>query len=193
MHDEFRSAMTRQGITEEAYAKVSGKSHEDLHNDFRPEAEKRVKVLLVLSRIAEVENLTISDADVDAEVARGQERYASDQKLAKYFASERGRNYIRSTLRRGRVVEKRGDDWLAAHPERPEIPHVEDGPADGVDEDAARSVAAVDATDPGSILGGSEHDHDHSGHDHAVHEPAAPEPDPADHESVATDERTPAG
>src|SRR5215218_6256206 len=111
MHDEFRSAMTRQGITEEAYAKVSGKSHEDLHNDFRPDAEKRVKVLLVLSKIAEAEKLEISDADVDAEIARGRERYASDAKLVKYFDSERGRNYIRSTLRRSRLVEKLVDDW----------------------------------------------------------------------------------
>jgi trigger factor len=186
MHDEFRSALARQGISEDAYAKVSGKSHEDLHADFRPDAEKRVKVLLVLSRIAEVENLTIADADVDAEIARGRERYAGDQKLAKYFDSERGRNYIRSTLRRSRVVEKLVDDWLAGHPDHPPIPHVEDGPADTVDEDQARSVASVGATDPGSILGsepdgpGNDHDHDHHDHGH-------------DHDHAPTDEPAPAG
>jgi trigger factor len=152
MHDEFRSALARQGISDEAYEKVSGKTHEDLHTDFRPDAEKRVRVLLVLSRIAEVENLTISDADVDAEVRRARERYAGDQKLVKYFESERGRNYVRSTLRRSRVVERLVDDWLAAHPEHPPIPHVEDGPTGAMDDDQARSVAAIDATDPGSIL-----------------------------------------
>ncbi|HUQ79103.1 MAG TPA: trigger factor [Patescibacteria group bacterium] len=177
MHDEFRSAMTRQGITEEAYAKVSGKSHEDLHDDFRPDAEKRVRVLLVLSKVAETENLTIADADVDTEIARGRERYAGDQKLAKYFESERGRNYIRSTLRRSRVVEKLVDDWLAAHPDHPAIPHVEDGPAGAVDDEQVRSNAAVGATDPGSILAGDGHDHDHDHHDH---EPVtADEPAPA--------------
>jgi trigger factor len=152
MHDEFRGALARQGISEEAYEKVSGKSHEDLHNDFRPDAEKRVRVLLVLSRIAEVEGLQISDADVEAEIARARVRYDGDQKTLRYFESERGRNYIRSTLRRSRVVEQLVDDWLAAHPDHPAIPHIEDGPAESVDEDQARSVAAVDATDPGSIL-----------------------------------------
>jgi trigger factor len=152
MHDEFRGTLARQGISEEAYTKVSGKSHEELHNDFRPDAEKRVRVLLVLSKIAETESLTVPDADVEEEIARGRERYAGDQKLLRYFDSERGRNYIRSTLRRSRVVERLVDDWLAAHPEHPAIPHVEDGPADSVDEDTARSVAALDATDPGSIL-----------------------------------------
>jgi len=155
MHDEFRGALARQGISEEAYEKVSGKSHEALHTDFRPDAEKRVRVLLVLSKIAEVEGLTISDADVEAEIGRARERYAGDPKLIKYFDSERGRNYIRSTLRRSRVVEQLVDDWLAAHPDHPAIPHVEDGPADTVDEDQARSVAAMDATDPGSIIEGS--------------------------------------
>jgi trigger factor len=154
MHDEFRGTLARQGISDEAYNKVSGKSHEDLHNDFRPDAEKRVRVLLVLSKIAETEGLTIPDADVEAEIARGRARYAGDQKLLRYFDSERGRNYVRSTLRRSRVVERLVDDWLAAHPEHPAIPHVEDGPVDSVDEDAARSVAAIDATDPGSILEG---------------------------------------
>jgi trigger factor len=151
MHDEFRGTLARQGISDEAYTKVSGKTHEELHAEFRPDAEKRVRVLLVLSKIAEAEGLEIPDADVEEEIARGRERYAGDQKLLRYFDSERGRNYIRSTLRRSRVVERLVDDWLAAHPEHPAIPHVEDGPAD-VDDDAARSAAAIDATDPGSIL-----------------------------------------
>ena len=166
MHDEFRNAMARQGISEEAYAKVSGKSHEELHAEFRPDAEKRVKVLLVLSRIAEAENLTIDEADVDAEIARGRERYAGDAKLAKTFESDRGRNYIRSTLRRSRVVEKLVDDWLAAHPEHPPIPHVENGGDDAGDGDEAGSAAFAGASDPGSSLdvedrdAGPDHDHD---------------------------------
>jgi trigger factor len=188
MHDEFRSALARQGISDEAYAKVSGKTHEELHADFRPDAEKRVKVLLVLSRIAEAEGLQISDAQVDAEIAKGKERYAGDQKLTKYFESERGRNYIRSTLRRSRVVEKLVDDWLAAHPDHPAIPHVEDGPADTMDEEQARSVAAVGATDPGSILepDGHGHDHDHGDHHHhSDHD--------HDHDAAQSGEPAPAG
>ncbi len=193
MHDEFRTALVRQGISEEAYTKVSGKSHEELHADFRPDAEKRVKVLLVLSKIAEAENLTIGDADVDAEIAKGRERYAGDPKLTKYFDSDRGRSYIRSTLRRSRVVEKLVDDWLAAHPDHPAIPHVEDGPADTMDEDQARSVATVGATDPGSILEADaldrhhDHDHDHAHHDHGDHAHVN------DRDRATTDEPAPAG
>ncbi len=152
MHDEFRSTLARQGITEEAYLKVTEKSEADLHTDFRPDAEKRVKVLLVLSKVAESEDVVISDADVDAEVALGRDRYAGDQKLAKYFDSERGRNFIRSTLRRSRTVEHLVDAWLAAHPEHPDLPHAESGPSGALESPSAEASAAIDATDPGAIL-----------------------------------------
>jgi trigger factor len=149
MHDEFKASLARQGISEEAYLKVVEKTSEDLHADFKPRAEQRVKVLLVLTKIAEQEGLSIADADVEEEIARGRERYAGDPKLLRYFDSERGRNFIRSTLRRSRVVEQLVDDWLAAHPDHPALPHAEAGPASAVDASAASAIA-LDATDPGS-------------------------------------------
>lgn len=152
MHDEFRASLARQGITEEAYLKVVEKTEVDLHTEFRPNAEKRVKVLLVLSKVAEAEGLDISDADVNAEVARARERYAKDKKTVAYFDSARGRSFVRSTLRRSRVVEQLVDAWLAAHPEHPAIPHLEDDAPSGVDSSAAAANASIDATDPGSVM-----------------------------------------
>ena len=152
MHDEFRGQIARQGITEEAYLKVMEKTEADLHEQFREPAEKRVKTLLVLSKVAEAEGVVIDEAAVDAEVARGRERYASDPKLMSYFDSERGRSFIRSTLRRSRVVETIVDGWLAAHPEHPPLPHLEDAQASAIDGEGAEANAAIDATDPGSIL-----------------------------------------
>jgi trigger factor len=166
MHDEFRTSLARQGISEEAYLKVVEKTDADLHADFHPKAEQRVKVLLVLTRIAETEGLEVPEEDVEAEVARGRERYAADPKLLRYFDSERGRNFIRSTLRRSRVVEKLVDDWLAAHPDHPALPHAESGPSSAVEASAA-SAAALDATDPGDAP------HHHHHHDDAVPDPAA--------------------
>ena len=43
MHDEFRGSLARQGITEEAYLQVVEKTEADLHAEFRPQAEKRVR------------------------------------------------------------------------------------------------------------------------------------------------------
>ena len=191
MHDEFRASLARQGITQEAYLKVTNKTEADLHADLRPDAEKRVKVLLVLSKVAEVEGIAISDADVEAEVERGRQRYAGDAKLLRYFDSERGRSFIRSTLRRSRVVESLVDAWLAAHPDHPALPHVEDGPAGAMDSPSAESSAAIDATDPGSVLESDSHAHTHD-HDHDHDHGHGAEPVDAARTAHA-DEPTPAG
>ena len=152
MHDEFRTTLARQGIAEPAYLKATGQSEADLHAEFRPRAEQRTKVLLVLSAVADAEGVEVSDAEIEAQVNLARARY-QDPKTVRYFESERGRNFIRSTLRRTRTVESLVDRWLAAHPEHPALPHVEDDAPSAVDAPEAEAAAAIDATDPGAIPG----------------------------------------
>ena len=136
MHDEFRSSLARQGIEEAAYMKAAGKTEADLHTDFRPRSEQRVKTLLVLSKIAEAEGVTISDEEIEAEVGHARVHYEDDQKLIKYVESERGRSFVKGTLRRSKLVEKLVDEWLAAHPDHPALPHAEDGGSSSMSEGA---------------------------------------------------------
>jgi FKBP-type peptidyl-prolyl cis-trans isomerase (trigger factor) len=152
MHDEFRATIARQGIGEAAYLKATEQTEADLHKEFRPRAEDRVKTLLVLSRIAETDGVTVDDAAVEAEVATARRRYPGDAKTLAYFDSERGRNFIRSTLRRTRTVEGLVDAWLAAHPEHPALPHLEDDGNPGIEAEVASSNAAIGATDPATVL-----------------------------------------
>ena len=152
MHDELRSALARQGINEDAYFKVVGKTSEEIHAEFRPQAEKRVKTLLVLSEIAKVKGVEVPDADVEGEIDRARSRYANSPNLVRYFESERGRSYIRSTFRRSRTVEQLVDEWLAAHPESPRLPHVEEtDESSPVAAESAKAAASIGATDPGSL------------------------------------------
>jgi trigger factor len=164
VHDEFRMCLAREGISyeastsalasgpkpENAEGPAAGASPEEddrrLHEEWRPQAETRVKTLLVLSKVAEAEGIDVPDAEVEAEIARARERYAAEKNLVGYFESERGRNYVRSTLRRTRVVESLVDAWLAAHPEHPELPHAEGDDAPVVPD------ARIGSTDPGSLL-----------------------------------------
>ncbi len=168
MHDEFRTSLARQGIAEPAYLKATNQTEAELHAEFRPRAEHRTKVLLALSKIAEAEGIDIPDSDVEAEIARARVRY-QDPKTVKYFESDRGRSFIRSSLRRTQVVEGLVDRWLAAHPEHPPLPHLEDDAPSAIDGSQAEAAAAIGATDPGSIPAGTHaghvHDHDHD-HDH---------------------------
>jgi trigger factor len=165
MHDEFKGSLARQGISEEAYLKAVEKTSADLHADFRPSAEKRAKTLLVLSKVADAEGMEVSDAAVDAEVTEGRERYAGDERLVSYFESDRGRSFIRSTLRRSRVVERLIDAWLEAHPEHPPLPHLEDVAGGAVSGESAKASAGIGATDPGTVIDDAERE--------PVDEPAA--------------------
>jgi len=166
MHDEFRTSVARQGIGEEAYLKATGQTEADLHAEFRPRAEQRTKVLLVLSKIAEEEGIDVPDAEIEAQIELARQRY-QDQKTVRYFESERGRNFIRSTLRRTKVVEALVDRWLATHPEHPALPHLEDDAPSALDGAQAEANASIGATDPGAIPDALEgHDHHHHDHDH---------------------------
>jgi trigger factor len=152
MHDELRSALLRQGIDEKTYLKVTDKTEEGIHAEFRPQAEKRVKTLLVLSEIAKEKGVEVPDKDVLGEIERARSRYASNPDLIRYFESERGRNYIRSTFRRSRTVELLVDEWLAAHPESPRLPHIEEtDESSPVSSPAGESAASLGVTDPGSL------------------------------------------
>ena len=152
MHDELRSALARQGLDEATYLKVVGKTDADIHTEFRPQAEKRVKTLMVLSEIAKARGVDVPDKDIEGEIERARSRYANNPDLIKYFESERGRNYIRSTFRRSRLVEQLVDEWLAANPDFPRLPHIEDSDdSSPVAQPAAAASAAIGATDPGSI------------------------------------------
>ena len=161
MHDEFKGTLARQGISEEAYLKAVDKTSEDVHGEFRPGAERRAKTLLVLSKVADTEGLEVPDADVEAEVARSRARYAGDDRLLSYFDSERGRGFIRSTLRRSRVVEQLIDEWLAAHPEHPPLIHLEDAPgsvAVAGDESATTEPSgSAEPTEPGAPTAPADH------------------------------------
>ena len=53
----------------EQYAKMMGGDLSTMRNAFRPGAEKQAKVNVTLAKIAEVEEITVTDEDVEAEYA----------------------------------------------------------------------------------------------------------------------------
>jgi trigger factor len=144
MHDELRLRLAEQGIPYAEYERITGKDDAALHEEYREPAEHRVKVLMVLSKIADQEGLEIAEAEIEAEIARARTRYADNPRLLGYFESERGRSYLRSTMRRTQVVERLVDRWLEAHPEVGPLPHLED-------DSAAAGLPGGDAPPEGDV------------------------------------------
>ena len=75
MQEEFTQEISRMGMTFDAYMKAVGKSTEDMHKEWRPDAEKRAKVQLITSKIAETESIKPEEEELAKEAVRLRELY----------------------------------------------------------------------------------------------------------------------
>jgi trigger factor len=125
MLDELKVRLAEQGIAFDDYLRVTERTLAQVVNEFKPDAEKRVKTLLVLSAIADKENIEVTDEEMAAELEHSRERYVDNPRLLSYLESARGRTYTRSLLRRSKVVETLIDRWIEAHPEFATVQHLE--------------------------------------------------------------------
>ena len=66
------------GYSMEAYAKMMGGDLSTMRNAFRPGAEKQAKINVTLAKIAEVEEITVSDEDLEAEFTAMAEQYSME-------------------------------------------------------------------------------------------------------------------
>jgi len=66
--NDSRGYITRMGISWDDYVRESGKSEGDMREQFREEAERRVKSTLLVEAIAKKEGIEATQADVEAEL-----------------------------------------------------------------------------------------------------------------------------
>lgn len=66
--NEFMSNMQRQGISPEMYYQLTGTSEEDLHKQYEADADKRVKINLVIEAVAKAEGFEASDEEIEKEI-----------------------------------------------------------------------------------------------------------------------------
>ncbi len=72
-----------QGLDLSTYCKYTGMTLEDLREKLRPQAESFVKTRLALEKIAELEGLTATDEEIEAEYTRLAEAYGMDNDAVK--------------------------------------------------------------------------------------------------------------
>ena len=72
---DYDTRLRQSGLDLNTYFKYTGLTLDALREHMRPQAEKQVKVRLALEKIAALENLTVTDEEVDAEYKRIAEAY----------------------------------------------------------------------------------------------------------------------
>lgn len=73
--ERFAYQLQMSGYSMEQYAKMMGGDVNTMRNAFRPAAEKQAKISVTLEKIVEVENITVSDEEIEAELKALAEQY----------------------------------------------------------------------------------------------------------------------
>ncbi|MBF1051848.1 MAG: trigger factor, partial [Peptostreptococcaceae bacterium] len=105
MFNEFSQGLAYQGMNIDMYAKYINKSVDDLKNEMRSEAEKRVKGSLVLEKIKEIENISYTDEQLDEELSNMALAYNMDVEKLKEILPAEQRGYMAENIAIRNTVE----------------------------------------------------------------------------------------
>jgi len=104
MMHELEHSLSQRGITVEDYLKNIQKSMTQLKLDFTETALKRIKVGILLKKIAEEEGIKADEKEVDFELDRLASQY-EDEKMKKQIYDPQYRDYVEYQLKNKNVIE----------------------------------------------------------------------------------------
>lgn len=88
MIHQFEDQLKMQGLNIEQYYEFSGMTHEKMHEQMEPEATKRIKYRYLLEKVAEVENIEVTDKEADKQADEMAANYGiSKEELLKAYGS----------------------------------------------------------------------------------------------------------
>lgn len=91
MKEDFTMRLQQQGMNLDLYYQFTGSDEAALREQFKADAETRVRTNLVLEAIAEKENVEVTDEEVDAEIAKLAELYSrSVEEIRSIFQARDG-------------------------------------------------------------------------------------------------------
>lgn len=84
---DFGYRIQMQGMTLDQYLKMTGTEPGAFRAMFREQAERQVKTRLALEKVAALENIAVSDTELDEEYAKMAEQYKMDVEKVKSFVA----------------------------------------------------------------------------------------------------------
>ncbi|ENI8450290.1 trigger factor [Listeria monocytogenes] len=81
--NHFAQDLQAQGLTPELYYQFTGQTEEAMHAQMEKDAEKRVKMNLVLEAIAEAENIEPTEEAIDEEISTLAEKYGMEKEAVR--------------------------------------------------------------------------------------------------------------
>lgn len=98
MVDEFAQRITMQGLSMEQYMQFTGANYQQMIEQVKPQAEKRIKSRLVLEAVAAAEKIEVTDEDYEKEIASMAEVYQMEPEKVKEMLGAREEKNLREDL-----------------------------------------------------------------------------------------------
>ena len=101
MINEFAQRIAQSGLSMEQYMQFTGATVDSLKEQMKPQAVKRIESRLVLEKVAEAENIQISDEKLDEELAKMAEMYKMELDKFKELVGEYEKEQMKKDLAEG--------------------------------------------------------------------------------------------
>ncbi len=108
--EHFKENMQQMGLAWDNYVRLSGKTEEQIKQELKPNAEKRLKQLLILGELIRAENISVTNEqikqDIERRVQESVEAGANANVARRAYSSQDARDNIAFNLRVNQVMNK---------------------------------------------------------------------------------------
>ena len=98
MVDDFARRIMQQGMTMEQYFQFTGLSEEKMMEEFKPEAEKRIRTRLTLEAIVAAENIEVSEERLDEDLQKMADSYKMEVDKLKEYMGENEKKQMKEDI-----------------------------------------------------------------------------------------------
>lgn len=98
MVDDFARRIMQQGMTMEQYFQFTGLSEEKMMEEFKPEAEKRIRTRLTLEAIVAAENIEVSEERLDEKLQKMADSYKMEVDKLKEYMGENEKKQMKEDI-----------------------------------------------------------------------------------------------
>jgi len=105
MVHELKHSIDNQGFNFDDYLKNLNKTLEDLKVEFKPQAEKRVRISILTREIFIKEKFEVREDEIDLEIEAMMQNYPSNEEVKKQLTTETYKDYLRNVLGNRQVIE----------------------------------------------------------------------------------------
>ncbi len=105
MISELKRNLQEKGLKFEDYLGNLKKTESEIREDFRPQAEKRLKTSLICRKIYQEKNFQVAEQEVQRELEQLLKKYSDNQEVKKQLDSPSYREYLKNAIANRKVID----------------------------------------------------------------------------------------